>query len=672
MQFLYPNFLFALVAIAIPIVIHLFNFRRHKKFTFSNIRFLKQVVEQNNKQQKLKSLLVLFCRVLIIAFLVIAFAQPYIPYKKNLSQQKEKIVSIFIDNSYSMSAIGKAGELLEAAKNKAIQIADVYKNDCQFQLLTNDFEGKHQRLLSKQDCLLMIDGVKLSATSKNYNQIISRQSQAMTSNGAQKISYIISDFQETQFNISDDKTDTSFQIKFVPIDAPKQQNVFIDSAWVISPIIKPNTTVILMVRLRNESSDMVENQPVILKINGIQKALQNYTCAAHSFVDVEMQFTCDNKSYQNGELSIIDNPITFDDKLYFTIKPKRQTEVLIINDKAPNNNITNLYKVDDYYKVWEQNIKQIDYSAFKNKQLIILNEPENISSGLIDEIKKQLLSGAYVFIIPPSNPTFINGINTLAASFSGINYIGPYTQELLVDKMNTKDDLLKDVFTSLPQNIDAPSVHRYYQLSTSSNTKGAAIFSINNDLPFIFKSSVGKGKIFYAACAFTNEFTSFQKHSFFVPFMLKIGLGKMQQSALYYTIGGNKYVEYISDAEDKIGHISKTNFDMVADIINTDNNKQIFVDEQIKEAGIYDIKSSNNALLAQVAFNYNRTESYTKNLALNNLEKLNPSGEIITEDIHVMKNKIALEEYGKPYWHYALWLCLLFILAEILLLKFLK
>ena len=40
MQFLSPLFLIGLAAVAVPIVVHLFNFRRYKKVYFSNVDFL--------------------------------------------------------------------------------------------------------------------------------------------------------------------------------------------------------------------------------------------------------------------------------------------------------------------------------------------------------------------------------------------------------------------------------------------------------------------------------------------------------------------------------------------------------------------------------------------------------------------------------------------------------
>ena len=102
---------------------------------------------------------------------------------------------------------------------------------------------------------------------------------------------------------------------------------------------------------------------------------------------------------------------------------------------------------------------------------------------------------------------------------------------------------------------------------------------MNNGAPFIFKSNVGKGKIFYAASPFSDDFSSFQKHAFFVPFILKIALGKQIAPELYYTIGKNKLVIFKSESEDKIGYISKDKFEMVADIQNNQ-------DENILNTGI--------------------------------------------------------------------------------------
>src|SRR5260221_12221376 len=98
MQFVYPSFLFALSAVAIPILVHLFNFRKYKKIYFTNVRFLKEIKQDTKSRSQLKHLLILLARILAVIFLVLAFAQPYLPKNKNAVVSGTRDVSIFIDN----------------------------------------------------------------------------------------------------------------------------------------------------------------------------------------------------------------------------------------------------------------------------------------------------------------------------------------------------------------------------------------------------------------------------------------------------------------------------------------------------------------------------------------------------------------------------------------------
>src|SRR6185436_2341014 len=122
MKFANSYFLFALFALAIPIIVHLFNFRKFKRVFFTNVRFLKEVRQDTQARNKLKHLLILACRLLAVLFLVLAFAQPYLPRDNGAVRTGDKVVSIYIDNSYSMDALGTNGTLLDDAKKDAREI----------------------------------------------------------------------------------------------------------------------------------------------------------------------------------------------------------------------------------------------------------------------------------------------------------------------------------------------------------------------------------------------------------------------------------------------------------------------------------------------------------------------------------------------------------------------
>ncbi|MDX1667704.1 MAG: BatA domain-containing protein, partial [Saprospiraceae bacterium] len=218
MQFIYPTFLFALAALAIPIILHLFYFRRFKRVYFTNVRFLREVKEETSARSKLRNLLVLLMRLLAIAFLVLAFAQPFIPQGEEVEQGR-KAVSIFVDNSFSMSAQSQDVSLMEKAKQRAREIVEGYQPEDVFQVLTNDFEGRHQRLVSQEDAISLIDEIEISPEVKSLSQVVGRQSQALATGSIDnQLSYLISDFQR---NITDlaDYRDTTLPLTLIPLQS---------------------------------------------------------------------------------------------------------------------------------------------------------------------------------------------------------------------------------------------------------------------------------------------------------------------------------------------------------------------------------------------------------------------------------------------------------------------
>jgi Aerotolerance regulator N-terminal len=279
MSFLYPSFLFALSAIAIPIVIHLFNFRKFKTVYFSNVRFLKEVKEETRATSKLKHLIVLAARILTIIFIVLAFAQPFIPVENNKVRVGNKVISIFIDNSFSMEAINKNGSLLEEAKKRALEIISSFKPSDRFQLLTNDFEGRHQRLVNKEEFSTLLEGIRISPATRSLSEIASRQidflqqSENLPENEIykNKLSFIISDFQKNNFNINQFRNDTSVIFNLVQLTAAEKNNLYIDTCWFETPVRQFDQIEKLHVHIKNLSDKDLENNSIKLFINEVQK-----------------------------------------------------------------------------------------------------------------------------------------------------------------------------------------------------------------------------------------------------------------------------------------------------------------------------------------------------------------------------------------------------------------
>src|ERR1035437_640641 len=300
MSFTYPAFLFALSAIAIPIIIHLFNFRKFKTVYFSNTRFLKEVKQETQAKSKLKHLLVLAARILAIIFLVLAFAQPFITVENKKITIGNKAISIFIDNSFSMDAINKNGTLLDEAKKRAKEISAAFKVTDRFQLLTNDFEARHQRLVNKEEFNELLDEVKISPATRSISEIASRQADVLQQSGIKnKTSFIISDFQKSMVNMQQLKNDTTIAFNFVPLIATEKNNIYIDTCWFETPVRKYNQVEKLHVRIKNSSDKAVENNSIKLFINNIQKTPASFTVDKNAETEVVLSFASNETGLQH-------------------------------------------------------------------------------------------------------------------------------------------------------------------------------------------------------------------------------------------------------------------------------------------------------------------------------------------------------------------------------------
>ena len=185
MNFLYPGFLWAFAVLIIPVIIHLFNFKRYKTIYFSSLMFVRHVDQQTKSTQKLKHVLILISRLLAFIFLVLAFAQPYFSDGSNGASKGTPIIAMYIDNSFSMQARGSEGELLSEARENARSIIDKSPVDTRFIIGTNDMSGIEEHFLTRIEAYEKLDKINLSPISRSTNEIIKWQAELLNSEEAE-------------------------------------------------------------------------------------------------------------------------------------------------------------------------------------------------------------------------------------------------------------------------------------------------------------------------------------------------------------------------------------------------------------------------------------------------------------------------------------------------------
>ncbi len=671
MNFLYPGFLFALLSVAIPVIIHLFNFRKFKKVYFSNVQFLKEVEQQNSSREKLKNLLILFSRILAIIFLVLAFAQPYLPINAQKSNLLNNAVSIYIDNSYSMEAVNKDGSLLDEAKRNAKQLVKGFGINDRFQLLTNDFEGKHQRLLNEEEFLKALDDVKISATARNLQQILNIQENVL-SGPANKYSFIISDFQKNIATAKKLATNPEIQYSFIKLNATALANIAVDSVWMLSPNHQPGANERLVVQLRNYSQETAENIPLKLTINNQQTGLGALSIPAEETVRDTLNFSGLTAGWQKGIVSIKDFPVTFDDTLSFSFKVDKSLPVLSINGSTAGNYIAALFGADNYYVLTENSEQNVNYNAFANYRLIVLNGLQNPSTGLAQQLKTYLNAGGSVVVFPDLD-TDIKVYNSFLAALS-LPAVQEVTKvETKVDQIDLQHPIFKTVFEEIPKNLDLPAVSRYYSFIERNAVNKESILSLPGRKLFFAKYGVGNGSVFLSATGLNATDGNFARHPVFVPLMYRVALSGGSESSLYHYLGSENVLsgKKITLGKNQTLKLTANRFESIPEIRQADGKTLIYTADQVKNAGFYNLSLADSTL-AVYAFNSGRAESDMHYFSKSDLSDLagRSNLKVFDTDQDAVKSTAGADKIGQTLWKLCLVLSLIFIAAEILLIRF--
>ena len=673
MRYQNPQLLYFLFAIVIPILIHLFNFRKHKIIYFSSIRFLKEIKESNRKKSKLKNLLILLSRILAICCLVIAFTKPYIPV-----ENKDKVtnnVFLYIDNSFSMDAKSIDGRLLSIAKEKARSICNTYPLETNFWIINNDFLATNNFSNNANEIVKQIDDIKTSANTKSLKQIINRQ---VSLNNENSHLYIISDMQISGLKVEElNNLDSNTSLYLIPLIANKNNNISIDSCWINTPVFNNYQEISLYATITNHSEITLNNQAVFLMINKKQKSQQYTNLKAKESKKISFSFMPDNSKIQQGLIKINDFPISFDNNLYFTLKNTNKADVLCINSNDKNLAITTLFKNDTSLFNFENiSVKNIDFNDIKKQDIILINEVQEFSSGLINSLNNFTKSGGSIAIFPPKRINIIR-YNSALKKLGVATFHPLKNQATLLENVNIKHPIYKQVFEGDLNKINFPEIKKYYPLISQKNSNSIALLTQENKEVFLSVYSKGKGSIYIFNSPLDIKFNNFSRHALFVPTFINIATSSIRTESIYNTI---KPEDYFTSNEIKnsnsLVHLKNDKTDIITTQKTFLGQQVFYTHNQISENGIYSIEVEGK-LKDAIAYNYLTTESKSKMLNINELKQWKISNNL--ESIQIIngstKSLIATindSQKSKELWKIALIFSLLFFAIEILLIKLIK
>tara|TARA_B100000497_G_scaffold34754_1_gene40757 strand:+ start:1361 stop:3286 length:1926 start_codon:yes stop_codon:yes gene_type:complete len=641
MQFLQPEYFYALPALLIPIFIHLFQLRRFKKYSFTNVTLLEKIRFQTRKSSQLKKWLILILRLLTMAFIILAFSQPYFSNQKSINAPSETV--IYLDNSFSMQALGANGSLFKRAVQDVISGVDERQK---ISLFMNDISYQSTILKDIKNKLLKLN---YSPNQLSFSNVILKGASLFSnSKSSLKTLVLISDFQKQDQELIAD-IDTTLRVILVPLKPLNTANDYIDEIS-IEPSLNANNLLNVTAKTTTKSRDSIaitlfEADKIIGK--SILEKSKNY----------KTSFVIQKKDGFKGKLSITDSQVYYDDILYFNIPKKSKIAVLSINDNTSSVFLKKIYSEDEFiFK--SQDYKNLDFSQIKNTNLIVLNGVNDISVALKNSLKDFMTNGGITVLIPGDQGN-ISSYNQLISTQTN-HFLKPIkSQKKSITDLEFDHFILKEVFKTKVTNFQYPYVNSYYPTTTLTNK----ILSFENQQAFL--SQFNSLFVFTASLDLNNS--NFKKSPLIVPTLYNIGRYSLVNPPLqYFTETKNSFDLKIDLQKDRILKLSRNKKEFIPLQSNLSSKVRIITEKLPNEPGHYAV-IKNNDTITNISYNYSRSESL---LTYHNLADV--KGCIINNSLQKTLENINSESNVTWLWKWFIIFAIILLAFEMLILKYFK
>ena len=641
MQFKHPEILYALFLLAIPIIIHLFQLRKFEKVQFTNVKFLKDISIQTRKSSQIKKWLTLLMRLLLLAAIIIAFAQPYITKSDNFNTKNETVV--YLDNSFSMQAQSDNGSLLNQAIQELIEYTD---EDERITLFTNNTTFKNTTIKAIRNELIQL---KHSPNQLSYEAAILKGQNAFSRDeSSNKNLVLISDFQQ-----KDGSTDLTMpagiDTKMVKMSPKALANVSLDTVYVSKSSVEN-----LELTVELDTGSTAEGTIPVSLFNGdnlVAKSSVELSDGKSAVFSIPANVAFD------GRLSINDRGLSYDNDLYFNLNETDKIKVLSVNQS--DDSFLGKIFTDDEFNYSSTPSGSLNYNNLEQQNLIVLNELSEIPVSLTTALKAFTDDGGAILIIP-SEDASVDSYNQLLANYGIPSLAAISQQEKRITTINFSHPLLQNVFDQRISNFQYPKVNSFFP----SGANGASpILSFEDNSAFLSANN----KAYTFSAALNEENSNFKSSPLIVPVIYNIGKQSLKTPQLYYINGKDNQIDIATQLQqDDILNLVGAESSSIPLQQTFTNKVQLSTGNYPERAGIIEVKNK-DLTLKKLSFNDDRSESQLNYL---NLDSFNE--ETIRDSVASALSDIKNDSNVNELWKWFVIFALVFLVAEMLILKFLK
>jgi len=673
MTFLSPSILWGMLAITIPIIIHLISLRHTRDTEFSTLRFIKSLKHETIRRLRIKQWLLVLLRTIAILCLILMFSRPLMTgtLTSKLAGDIESRAVIIVDNSASMAVHTGDGTLLDRAKSSLPAILKGLEGETTVELYQTNpprklFSGSHEE---GRSIMTGVKGIVQTNMTDNLWTMIDSVLQMVEASEPNRECFIISDFQSApSFTI--DSLNPNSDWKYYCILQPKvENNISISEVSVLSQIKLPNHLVKLNTRVGNGGVTDKRNIPVELYLNDERVGQIVSQFEPSKFKDFMFQVYPGKTGIINGKIVIPDDDFPMDNFRNFDLVIPNQIAVKVIGQSMEE-----LFLLDlalsaitgetELLLIDRDLSDDVERLFLSDIDILLLHNPTNLSNSAIEDLQRFLMNGGGLiwFVgndLNQTDPVAWPSLLKLPELIKTRHLDGEsFFSTLIVDENHS-------LFTDLNinnMNEELPQVFGYNEVRLQMNH--TPLIKLNNGHPLLIESKAFGSSGFVFTSPLNLGWNDLSVKGLLVPLLhrMLILLGTKEFNVQPLLVGQDKIIDIKGD-NINAEWVLMTPMENEIKLIPDYTNEKLLI-TQTSELGSYHVFADGNLV-----------SSFSTVLSPHELPSIRIEGEKLTESLGVEQARIIqhtqhleseLKEirYGRSIWRLLLFIALSCLVIE--------
>lgn len=545
MSFLAPAFLAGLLAIAVPVIIHLIHRERKVVIEFPSFMFLERIPYRSVRRQKIRHLLLLLLRCAAIALLVTAFARPFFQRRQApITGTGARELVILLDHSASMGYAGRWEKAKDAAKRAVSGLGATDR--ATLVVFAGDAMVASEPMARPDRIVAAINAAKLTAEGTKYAPALKLASQIVSASSLPRREVVvISDFQKIGWT---SRNEIGFPqgtvITPVDLGGPSAADIAVSQVTTDRDSTGERDRVTVAARLINTGS-VPKAVGVTLSVGGRDAQTKNATVPARGALQVAFAPIAVPSGATKGSVRVTPDSLPQDDVLNFTIAPDEAVPVLVVEPASARQNqglyLSRALAIGDRpsFRVDQKIVGDLTPRDFEGRAVVVLDEVDPPAGEVGKRLRAAVDAGLGLVIVPGTNRA-----ETWSADWRAML---PATIGQPVDRTTDAGGTLSSLDYAHPifELFNAPrsgdfSTARFYRYRSLVPVTGATIPARFDDgSPALVERAAGAGKVLIWASSFDSYWTNLPLQPVFLPFVHQLGkhAGRYADPRPWYVAG---------------------------------------------------------------------------------------------------------------------------------------